>query len=60
MDKNGDGVVTKEVHIVKDFKLFPVLTMFMVKKLNDISPDLQEFQKICKNLTDEQVPWNIF
>ena len=27
MDKNGDGVVTKEVHIVK---LFPVLTMFMV------------------------------
>ena len=30
MDKNGDGVVTKEVHIVKDIKLFPVLTMFMV------------------------------
>ena len=54
MDKNGDGVVTKEVHIVKDIKLFPVLTMFMVW------PDLQEFQKICKNLTDEQVPWNIF
>ena len=30
MDKNGDGVVTKEVNIVKNIKLFPVLTMFMV------------------------------
>ena len=26
MDKNGDGVVTKEVNIVKNIKLFPVLS----------------------------------
>ena len=48
MDKNGDGLVTKQVRVGIKIK-------FQREIIFDIKMFLQEFMTICKNLTDDQV-----
>ena len=81
MDKNGDGVVTKEANIKQDlyaenyynicfkckYKYYAKKTLAQIMTIMKFGLNsyliahiimcciCQEFQKICKNLTDEQV-----
>ena len=52
MDKNGDGLVTKQVgsSIKHIFFLLKIVLWWTVMRIVS-----QEFMTICKNLTDEQV-----
>ena len=58
MDKNGDGLVTKQVRVGIKIKfqreiIFDIKIFLYEKTLWKMF--LQEFMTICKNLTDDQV-----